>query len=94
MRGRVGDGPVRAGIKARRDELIENRRGGAMNKDRGTTAAKRRDFLNLAGLGTLGGAAAATVGAAAVEAKDESGERASGYRETAHVKKVYELARF
>jgi hypothetical protein len=69
-----------------------DREDGAMTKEQEGKAARRRDFLKLAGLGTLGGAAAATaaaVGAAPVEAAEPK-----GYRETAHVKKVYELARF
>jgi hypothetical protein len=67
----------------------------AMKKDKeATTAAKRRQFLKLAGLGTLSGAAAAAIGGPAAEAKDDTGNRTTGYRETAHVKKAYELARF
>lgn len=64
-----------------------------MNKQPEPTAAQRRDFLKLAGLGTLSGAAAAAVGATPAAAKDEPGARV-GYRVTAHVEKVYELARF
>jgi hypothetical protein len=58
------------------------------------TAAKRRQFLKLAGLGTLSGAAAAAIGGPDAEAKDETGSRTGGYRETEHVRKAYELARF
>lgn len=65
-----------------------------MKKEQEATAAKRRDFLRLAGLGTLGGAAAAAVGSATAAAGTETREAQSGYRETAHVRKVYELARF
>lgn len=64
-----------------------------MNKQPEPTAAKRRDFLRLAGLGTLSGAAAAAVAATPAAAKVEPGNRA-GYRVTAHVEKVYELSRF
>lgn len=64
-----------------------------MEKDRETTTAKRRDFLKLASVGAVSGAAAAVVGAPAAEAKVES-ETAVGYRETDHVKQVYDLARF
>jgi len=39
------------------------------------------------------GGAAAAIGATGAEAKIED-ERPGGYRETAHVKKVYELSRF
>ncbi|MBD8875008.1 twin-arginine translocation signal domain-containing protein [Roseibium polysiphoniae] len=54
--------------------------------------ADRRNFLKLAGLGTLaGGASIVAGGAEAVEAGTDAG---TGYRETDHVKKVYETARF
>ncbi|MDX1541879.1 MAG: twin-arginine translocation signal domain-containing protein [Geminicoccaceae bacterium] len=65
-----------------------------MRQDQETKAAKRRDFLKLAGVGAAGGAATAAgaltqpVEAAAVS------EPRSGYRETEHVRKAYELARF
>ena len=57
------------------------------------TSVGRRDFFRKAGLG---------VGAAAVglSAKDsaaqpaKTGPKSAGYRETEHVKKYYELARF
>lgn len=64
-----------------------------MKKEQEGTAAKRRDFLRLAGVSTLSGAAAATVAAPEAQAEVEN-ERAAGYRETAHVKKAYALARF
>jgi hypothetical protein len=54
---------------------------------------KRRDFLKLAGLGSLSGAAVVAAGAMPAEAKSEP-PQGDGYRESAHVKKVYELARF
>ncbi len=59
------------------------------------TKKSRRDFLKAAGV--TGGAAA--VAAVALSSKSvkaavpESG-KSSGYRETEHVKKYYELARF
>jgi len=62
-----------------------------MDKDQGS--AKRRDFLKLAGVGSIASAAVAAAGSAA-EARTEADEQGVGYRETAHVKKVYELARF
>lgn len=65
-----------------------------MNKEQEGTAAKRRTFLKLAGLGTIGGAAAAIAGTGAAEAKAAPETAGRGYRETEHVKKVYELARF
>lgn len=64
-----------------------------MKKDKEATAAKRRDFLRLAGLGTVGAVASAAA-AAPVQAKEEPSTRGAGYRETPHVKKAYELARF
>jgi anaerobic selenocysteine-containing dehydrogenase len=64
-----------------------------MKKDKAATGAKRRDFLKLAGLGSVGAVAGAAV-AAPVEAKEAPSTRGTGYRETPHVKKVYELARF
>lgn len=86
----MGDGPARL----MRASLIEDRRVKTMKtQQEAKTAPKRRDFLRLAGLGTAAGAAAA-VGATAAEAGVEATEQGAGYRETAHVKKVYELARF
>ena len=65
-----------------------------MKKDQEASAAKRREFLKLAGLGSVGAVAGAAGMAAPATAKQEPDDRATGYRETAHVKKVYELARF
>lgn len=57
--------------------------------------APRRDFLKLAGLGTLAGAAAAASGTPKkAEAATAQSPAGSGYRETEHVKKAYELSRF
>lgn len=64
-----------------------------MKRDQEATSAKRRDFLKLASVGAVSSAAAAAVGTTPVEAKVES-ETAAGYRETAHVKQAYDLARF
>ena len=64
-----------------------------MKKEQEATGAKRRDFLKLAGLGSVGAVAGAAV-AGPVEAKEEPSTRGIGYRETPHVKKAYELARF
>ncbi len=64
-----------------------------MKKDQETVSAKRRDFLKLASVGAVSGAAAAAIGAPPVEAATDS-ETAVGYRETAHVKQAYDLARF
>ena len=55
-------------------------------------AIGRRDFFTKAGAGAVGAAAAGLVATqSAAAAKPEEG--AAGYRETAHVKKYYELAR-
>lgn len=66
-------------------------------KDREAKSKARRDFFRKAGLGAgaLGAAAVglnARRGEAATETAD--GKRHKGYRESAHVKKYYELARF
>jgi hypothetical protein len=65
-----------------------------MNKEQEATGAKRRDFLKLAGLGSVSAVAGAAAAVVRVEAKEEPPGRGAGYRETVHVKKVYELARF
>jgi hypothetical protein len=54
---------------------------------------RRRDFLKLAGLGSLSGAAVVATRVVPAEAAAEP-PQGDGYRESAHVKKVYELARF
>ncbi len=55
----------------------------------------RRDFLKVAGIagGAAGVAAVALTSKTAKAAAPVTGE-GSGYRETEHVKKYYELARF
>ena len=63
-----------------------------MKKEQEATGAKRRDFLKLAGLGSVGAVAGAAAGP--VQAEEEPSARSAGYRETPHVKKAYELARF
>jgi hypothetical protein len=65
-----------------------------MEKEQKASAAKRREFLKLAGLGSVTAAAGAASVVAPAEAKEEPSAGAAGYRETAHVKKAYELARF
>ena len=66
-----------------------------MSSDQDGKTAPRRQFLKLASLGAVAGTVAAAAGAsdreAAAAAPEPTGE---GYRETAHVKRVYELARF
>jgi hypothetical protein len=65
-----------------------------MKKEQEVSAAKRREFLKLAGLGSVSAVAGAAGVAAPAAATEEPSARGAGYRETAHVKKVYELARF
>ena len=65
-----------------------------MKKDQEAGVAKRREFLKLAGLGSVTAVAGAASVAAPGEAKEEPSATAAGYRETAHVRKAYELARF
>ena len=66
-----------------------------VRKDGKTRTAPRRDFLKLAGLGTLAGAAAAAAGTPTkAEAATAKPSADAGYRETEHVKKAYELSRF
>ena len=64
-----------------------------MSAKRDGASDARRDFLKLAGLTAVTGAAlvASAKSAAASEVRDEG---ATGYRETDHVKTYYKLARF
>ncbi len=58
-------------------------------------AVGRRDFFKKAGAGAVGAAAVGlTAGKAGAAAPDRGTPEGAGYRETAHVKKYYELARF
>ena len=59
-----------------------------------TERVARRDLLKLAGLGGVAGAAAIATSAGKAEAAVEEGGKSSGYRETEHIRKYYELARF
>jgi len=63
--------------------------------DKTKKSLPRRDFLKAAGItgGAAGLAAIALTSKSAIAAAPESG-KSSGYRETEHVKKYYELARF
>ena len=64
-----------------------------MSDKRDERPAKRRDFLKLMGLGGVAGAAALARGAAPAEAAGKPVSE-TGYRESAHVRKFYETARF
>lgn len=57
-------------------------------------AAKRRDFLKLLGMGGAAGAAALATGGATKSDAAEPAKTETGYRETAHVRKFYETAKF
>ena len=54
----------------------------------------RRDLLKIAGLGGVAGAAAVVTSAGKAEAATKVDVKSSGYRETEHVRKYYELAKF
>ncbi|WP_119461920.1 twin-arginine translocation signal domain-containing protein [Rhodospirillaceae bacterium SYSU D60014] len=64
-----------------------------MKKDKDLQSTPRRDFLKLAGLGTVAGAAAVAGAPEAAEAAAPE-EAKPGYQETEHVKRFYSLARF
>jgi nitrous oxide reductase len=66
-----------------------------MSSDHDGKAAARRRFLKLASLGAVAGTVATAAGTAVKDAAAAAPEpEGKGYRETAHVKRVYELARF
>ncbi len=68
-----------------------------MGKDKGLKSPERRKFFRKAGIG-IGAAGAVALGVPAEPAKaagiTDSNVRDGGYRETEHVKKAYETARF
>ena len=68
-----------------------------MSEKKEATTIGRRDFFRKAGLGAGAvGAAAVTLSGSPVKAATDDGKarKGSGYKETAHVKTYYELARF
>ena len=65
-----------------------------MSKIGKTKSAARRDFLRTAGLGAIVGVTAASVESRKADAAVAENTGDSGYRETGHVKKAYELSRF
>lgn len=65
-----------------------------MQREREAKPAGRRDFLRLASVGAVAGTVAAAAGGTREAEAAEPEASAKGYRETAHVKKFYELARF
>jgi len=68
-----------------------------MKREKDLKSAGRRDFFKKAGAG-LGVAGAVAVGladgTAEAKVKPDGGSKTGGYRETDHVKRAYELARF
>lgn len=64
-----------------------------MTRKDSQTATDRRGFLKFAGLGTVAGAVA-LVASPEGEAAEATTEKGLGYRETDHVRRVYESARF
>ena len=63
-----------------------------MSDKRNDQPAKRRDFLKLLGFGGVAGGAA--IAGAKPAGASEKPVAETGYRESAHVKKFYETARF
>jgi len=65
-----------------------------MRKDKeGAVRVDRRNFLKGAGL-AIGAAGAAAVPVSEAVAKSDAPQESAGYRETDHVRKYYELARY
>jgi len=58
------------------------------------SGSDRRDFLKLAGLGTLTGGAVLLAKGQAQAAVGDEDQKDDLYRETEHVKTFYELAKF
>lgn len=68
-----------------------------MSKEREVSTASRRSFLKSAGLAAgAAGVAATAVGSGSDEASAATAKSPTsvGYRETDHVRKVYELSKF
>ena len=65
-----------------------------MSKMKGTSKSDRREFLKLAGLGSVAGAAALVAGESPAQADEKAPSKRSLYRETDHVRKYYELSKF
>ena len=66
----------------------------AAQREQEAKAAGRREFLKLASVGAVAGTVAAATGGAREAEAAAPEAQAGGYRETAHVKRFYELARF
>ncbi|MFQ5466903.1 MAG: formate dehydrogenase [Kiloniellaceae bacterium] len=65
-----------------------------MSKKKTTTSVDRRDFFRKVGFGVGAAALGATATRTQAAAPGEASAKRAGYRETEHVKKYYDLARF
>ncbi|MBU2582157.1 MAG: formate dehydrogenase [Alphaproteobacteria bacterium] len=65
-----------------------------MKKDKTTAETDRRGFLKLAGAGVVGTGAVAASTVIVTEAEAAEPAQSQGYRETEHVRRYYELAKF
>ncbi len=65
-----------------------------MKKDKAKAETDRRSFLKLAGAGVVGTGAVAASTIVPAEAKTDTPADGDGYRETEHVRRYYELAKF
>ncbi len=59
-----------------------------------TSAIDRRGFLRTVGVGAGAAGVAAVVGGSAAPTAQAAAPASSGYRETEHVRRFYQLARF
>lgn len=65
-----------------------------MMKDKAKSGTDRRGFLKLAGAGVVGSGAVAASTVVPAQAETEKPAESQGYRETEHVRRYYELAKF
>jgi hypothetical protein len=65
-----------------------------MKKEKGEAVADRRSFLKLAGAGAVLGSTTVATGGPAQAATEPADDGQGRYRETEHVRRVYDLARF
>ena len=65
-----------------------------MQEKRQSAVTDRRNFLRLAGIGTVAGGVALVAGKEPVKAETAATPKKGLYRESDHVKTYYQLARF
>lgn len=65
-----------------------------MKQDKAKANTDRRSFLKLAGAGVVGTGAVAASSVVPAEAEPVKPAESNGYRETEHVRRFYELAKF